>query len=118
MLVGLGLLVAAFSIKGTVSGGGGVVVAVLAVVGLAVFFGSYSTGYGPTTWVVLSELFPVAERGRAMAVAVAVNWASNLVVSLTFLSLVDAIGEVQALHHAELVCFPSHESRWFSFPLV
>lgn len=92
MLSGLALLIAAFFIKDILKTDGPVVSG-LAVIGLTLFFASYSTGYGPTTWVILSELFPVAQRGRAMSLAVACNWGSNLVISLTFLSLVGAIGE-------------------------
>ena len=37
-------------------------------------------------------MFPIAYRGRAMSLAIAVNWGSNLAVSLSFLSFVNAVG--------------------------
>jgi SP family xylose:H+ symportor-like MFS transporter len=44
----------------------------------------FAMSWGPVTWVLLSEIFPNQIRGRAMAVAVAAMWISNLIVSWTF----------------------------------
>ena len=44
-------------------------------------------------WTVINEIFPGRVRGRAVAVATAVNWGAAFVVSEFFLTLVDAIGE-------------------------
>ena len=49
---------------------------------------------GPVVWTVINEIFPGRVRGRAVAVATAVNWGAAFVVSEFFLTLVDAIGEV------------------------
>ena len=49
-------------------------------------------GLGPVFWLLISEIYPQEVRGAAMGVASVGNWASNLLVSLTFLSLVGAIG--------------------------
>lgn len=38
-------------------------------------------------YVVLSEIFPMGVRGRAVSVVSAVNWATNLLISMTFLTL-------------------------------
>lgn len=40
------------------------------------------------TWLVLSEIYPVEIRGRAFAFCNSFNWASNLLVSLSFLDLI------------------------------
>ena len=40
--------------------------------------------WGPVVWVLLSEMFPGAIRGKAMAVAVAAQWIANLAVSWSF----------------------------------
>jgi len=93
MLIGLFLLIAGFFLQ-DVAKIQSPLVGALAIFGLTLFFASYSTGYGPTTWVILSELFPVAQRGRAMSTAVAVNWGSNLLISITFLTLVNTIGSL------------------------
>ncbi|XP_058487306.1 solute carrier family 2, facilitated glucose transporter member 10 [Solea solea] len=53
---------------------------------------AYSVGFGPMTWLLLSEIFPTAVRGRAFAFTNCFNWAANLLVTFTFLNVVDAIG--------------------------
>lgn len=40
------------------------------------------------TWLVLSEIYPVEIRGRAFAFCNSFNWATNLLVSLSFLDLI------------------------------
>lgn len=53
---------------------------------------AYSVGFGPMTWLLLSEIFPAAIRGRAFAFTSCFNWAANLLVTFTFLNFIDAIG--------------------------
>tara|TARA_R110002096_G_scaffold208803_4_gene395633 strand:+ start:397 stop:1818 length:1422 start_codon:yes stop_codon:yes gene_type:complete len=53
--------------------------------GCMIFYvASFAMSWGPVTWVLLSEIFPNKIRGRAMAIAVAAQWISNYLVSLTF----------------------------------
>ena len=47
---------------------------------------------GPGVWVLMSELFPTRIRGRAMAIATVALWLASLLLTITFLSLVTAIG--------------------------
>ncbi|CAL8254731.1 solute carrier family 2, facilitated glucose transporter member 10 isoform X1 [Gadus morhua] len=54
--------------------------------------GAYSIGFGPITWLVLSEIFPVGVRGRAFAFTNCFNWATHLLVTCSFLHVIDAIG--------------------------
>ncbi|XP_029283419.1 solute carrier family 2, facilitated glucose transporter member 10 isoform X2 [Cottoperca gobio] len=53
---------------------------------------AYSFGFGPMTWLLLTEIFPAAIRGRAFAFTNCFNWAANLLVTFTFLNFIDAIG--------------------------
>uniref|UniRef100_A0A8D0G836 Solute carrier family 2, facilitated glucose transporter member 10 n=1 Tax=Sphenodon punctatus TaxID=8508 RepID=A0A8D0G836_SPHPU len=48
--------------------------------------------FPPVTWLVLSEIYPAGIRGRAFAFCNSFNWAANLLISLSFLDLIDAIG--------------------------
>ncbi len=57
------------------------IVSLIAVLG---FVAAFAFSWGPVTWVLLSEIFPNAIRGKAMAVAVAVQWIMNYVASSTF----------------------------------
>lgn len=48
----------------------------------------FAVGIGTGTWVVMSEICPTRIRGRAMSIATVFLWCGTLVVTLTFLSLV------------------------------
>ena len=45
------------------------------------------------TWTVINEIYPGEVRGRAVAVATAVNWGAAFLVSEFFLTVVNAIGQ-------------------------
>jgi len=47
---------------------------------------------GPIPWVLISEIFPGAIRGRAVAVGVGAIWAACLVVAQTFPVLKEGLG--------------------------
>ncbi|MFO1306446.1 MAG: sugar porter family MFS transporter [Burkholderiales bacterium] len=66
---------------------------VVTLVALVVFIVSFAFSLGPVVWTVINEIFPGQVRGRAVAVATAVNWGAAFLVSQFFLSLVGAIGE-------------------------
>lgn len=59
----------------------------------------FALSWGPVTWVLLSEIFPNRIRGRAMALAVAAMWISNLIISLTFPILNNSSALNQVFHH-------------------
>jgi SP family xylose:H+ symportor-like MFS transporter len=56
----------------------------LALACMMLYVASFAVSWGPVVWVLLSEIFPNKIRGKAMAVAVAAQWISNYLVSLTF----------------------------------
>ncbi len=60
---------------------------------LVTFIISFAFSAGPVTWTVINEIYPNEIRGRAVAVATAVNWGAAFLVSAFFLSLVHAIGQ-------------------------
>src|SRR5699024_3521368 len=47
---------------------------------------------GPVYWLLISEIYPLHIRGTAEGVASVFNWAANLLVTLTFLSLIQRFG--------------------------
>ena len=49
----------------------------------------FAIGVGTGTWVLMAEICPTRVRGRAMAVATVCLWCGTLLVTLTFLSLVN-----------------------------
>ncbi|HKN99936.1 MAG TPA: sugar porter family MFS transporter [Pseudonocardiaceae bacterium] len=64
----------------------------LALVALLVFIASFAIGLGPVFWLMISEVFPLSLRSRAMAVCTAANWIANFLVSYFFLQLIGAAG--------------------------
>lgn len=61
-------------------------------IGLMSYVGFFAIGLGPVFWLTIAEIYPLRVRGLAMSVATVVNWTTNLLVALTFLSLVDLLG--------------------------
>ncbi|XP_026175241.1 solute carrier family 2, facilitated glucose transporter member 12 [Mastacembelus armatus] len=59
---------------------------------LLVYIAAFSISLGPMVYVVISEIFPTGVRGRAACVVSAVNWATNLLISMTFLTITEKIG--------------------------
>ena len=47
---------------------------------------------GPVPWAVNSEIYPHSCREAGIALSTTVNWLSNCIISLTFLSLLEAVG--------------------------
>jgi MFS family permease len=68
--------------------------AVVAVVGLLIYTGSFAIGLGPVFWLLIAEIYPLRIRGAAMSVATMANWGANFVVTISFLTLLNAIDGV------------------------
>ena len=66
-------------------------VAFLAVGCLFLYLAFFAPGMGPVPWTMNSEIYPTWARSFGMAASSTTNWVFNLFVSLTFLSLLDAV---------------------------
>ena len=84
MIASLGLLGLVFAIYGGL--------AWLAVLCLMAYVASFAISLGPIFWLLISEIYPSKIRGLAEGTAASANWAANLLVSLTFLTLLNALG--------------------------
>lgn len=90
-------------------------------ISLLVYVAAFSISLGPMVYVVLSEIFPMGVRGRAVSVVSAVNWATNLLISMTFLTITEKIGvpNVMFLYSAMsfvllvfvILCIPETKGR-------
>ncbi|HET6815813.1 MAG TPA: sugar porter family MFS transporter [Mycobacteriales bacterium] len=65
----------------------------VALVALLAFMASFAVGLGPVFWLMISEIYPLKYRSRAMAVSTVANWAANFLVSYFFLSFVGWVGK-------------------------
>jgi SP family xylose:H+ symportor-like MFS transporter len=60
------------------------VVGLGALIAVVVYIAGFALSWGPVAWVMLSEMFPNAIKGKAMGLAVAAQWIANLLVSVSF----------------------------------
>ncbi|WP_319481675.1 D-xylose transporter XylE [uncultured Draconibacterium sp.] len=59
---------------------------------IIVYTASFMMSWGPICWVLISELFPNKIRGKAVAVAVAAQWAANYFISSTYPAMMEFSG--------------------------
>jgi MFS transporter, SP family, galactose:H+ symporter len=64
----------------------------LTIVSIMVYVASFAISLGPIFWLLIAEIYPLKVRSSAEGLAAAFNWGSNLLVSLTFLTLLKKIG--------------------------
>ena len=88
MTVALFALSFAFSHNSTLGGSLGVV----AIICLMVYIACFAFSLGAIAWILVAEVFPLRVRGRGVAAATLGSGTSNFIVSITFLSLIEAIG--------------------------
>ncbi len=72
---------------------------IIALLAILVYTAGFAMSWGPVTWVLLSEIFPNQIRGKAMALAVAMQWIANYLVSWTFPILDKNPYLVEHFHH-------------------
>jgi MFS transporter, SP family, galactose:H+ symporter len=60
---------------------------------LLVYVACYSLSISPLFWLMTAELFPNRLRGAGASAATVANWSANLLISITFLSLISAVGK-------------------------
>jgi sugar porter (SP) family MFS transporter len=64
----------------------------LAVTSMMVYVASFAISLGPIFWLLIAEIYPLQVRSSSEGLAATFNWGSNLLVSLTFLTLLQGIG--------------------------
>lgn len=65
----------------------------LSISGLGLYLLCFAPGMGTMPWTINSELYPGWARARCVGLATSINWAANLLVSLTFLSLTQSLNK-------------------------
>ena len=87
MTASLFLLAIAFYVAAS-----GPTLGLIATVCLVFYIACFAFSMGPIAWILVAEVFPLQIRARGVAAATLGSGASNFVVSLTFLSLINAAG--------------------------
>lgn len=65
------------------------VIGISTLVFIIIYTASFMMSWGPICWVYISELFPNKIRGKAVAVAVAAQWAANYFISSTYPAMME-----------------------------
>ena len=87
MVVSLGILGLVFALPGQQN-----IVGLIAAGSLMLYVASFAIGLGPVFWLLISEIYPLKIRGLAMSIATDANWGANLIIALTFLTLIQLVG--------------------------
>jgi sugar porter (SP) family MFS transporter len=90
MVLGLVVLGVAFIASNGATGGW---LGTVTVIGLMVYIAAFAIGLGPVFWLLIAEIYPLNVRATAMSVATVANWGANFLVTVTFLSMVNALGQ-------------------------
>lgn len=87
MIISLAIMGLAFAMPGLTESLGWV-----AVICLMLYVGSFAISLGPIFWLMIAEIYPLKIRGRAMSTVTMINWGTNLVVAITFLTIIEILG--------------------------
>ena len=64
----------------------------IALLAMLVYIAGFAISLGPIMWLMISEIYPLKIRGLGASVATAANWGSNMLVAVTFLTLIEFLG--------------------------
>ena len=70
------------------------VIGISTLIFIVIYTASFMMSWGPICWVLISEIFPNKIRGRAIAIAVAAQWAANYFISSTYPAMMEFSGGV------------------------
>ncbi len=110
MTVSLGLLSFAFYQPGTSP-----LLKWTALFSMLIYIACFGFSLGPIMWLIIAEIYPLKVRGLGCSIATAANWGSNMLVALTFLSLIEFLG---ASYTFSIYCALSILSVLFVYYLV
>ena len=65
------------------------IIGISTLVFIIIYTASFMMSWGPICWVLISELFPNKIRGKAIALAVAAQWAANYFISATYPAMME-----------------------------
>ena len=84
---------------------GGKAAAYVSAICLTVYVAFYACTWAPITWVLIGEVFPLNIRGLGTSLASATNWIADMLVSLTFPSMLSAMGLSNTFITYGIICF-------------
>ncbi|EKX44485.1 hypothetical protein GUITHDRAFT_109605 [Guillardia theta CCMP2712] len=88
-----GMAVSLLVLAALFSGGADSINQSAVIASIVAYVGCYQIGFGPITWLILSEVFPLKIRAAAVSVGTLANFGSNVLVTLAFESERQSLGE-------------------------
>eukprot|EP00930_Biecheleria_cincta_P005902 TRINITY_DN106853_c0_g1_i1.p1 TRINITY_DN106853_c0_g1~~TRINITY_DN106853_c0_g1_i1.p1 ORF type:complete len:509 (+),score=89.84 TRINITY_DN106853_c0_g1_i1:98-1624(+) len=61
--------------------------AMMTLIALMLYVSGYQIGFGPISWLIISEVFPLSVRGSALSTAAMVNFGSNILMNTSQVAL-------------------------------
>jgi SP family galactose:H+ symporter-like MFS transporter len=77
---------------------------------------SFAISMGPVFWLMSSEIFPNRLRGTGASLSTVANWSANLLISITFLSLLHAAGNALTFWIYAFLALVTLAFVWFIVP--
>ena len=90
--------------------------AAITLIGLGAYILAFAVSLGPLPYVLMSEVFPLSVRARGMSLAAATSWLLNIVVAMSFLVLLKALGPAGTFLAYAVVCAVALAFSWFTVP--
>lgn len=87
----------------------------MALVSMLAYITCFGFSLGPVMWLMIAEIYPLKVRGLGSSLATAANWGSNMIVALTFLSMIEFFG---ASHTFYIYCLLGAISLVFIYLFV
>lgn len=91
MVLALALLSAMFAVEKEPGAKGQALDGVL-IAAMFLYIAGYQVGFGPVSWILVSEIYPTEVRGETVGLAVMANFGSNLLVTFAFDPVRESIG--------------------------
>ena len=70
---------------------------------LFIYIGGYQVGFGPISWLLISEIFPLEVRGKAVSIAVVTNFFWNTLMTFLFPIELDFLGSASTFYFYAII---------------
>lgn len=104
LMGGFAVMAICLGVLGFVLGGSSGAASLVAIVCLLGFIAAFAVSVGVVVFVLPSEVYPLHIRGAAMSATLMCNWASNFLVALTFLPILNFFGNAVTFWIYCVVC--------------
>ena len=76
-----------------------------ALASMLIYIAGFAVSLGPIMWLIIAEIFPLEIRGFASSLMVSASWLFNALVAVTFLTLIQKLGQTGTFLIYGVICF-------------